>query len=92
MFNKLFKKTKDKVEDAIDNVANDTKIVMNNANELIDQSKDKLKIIIYCVAAGFAINIISNLLTIYCCNKVVKSVNRNDVLNDIAKILRNNKH
>lgn len=92
MFDKLFKKTKDKVEDAIDNVANDTKVVMNNANELIDQSKDKLKIVICCVAAGFAINIVSNLLTIYCCNKVVRSVNRNDVLNDIAKMLRNNKH
>ena len=30
----------------------------------------------------------ANLVTIYCCNRVIRSVQRNDVLNEIAKILR----
>lgn len=37
---------------------------------------------------SIALNIVANLVTIYCCNRVISSVQRNDVLNEIAKILR----
>lgn len=37
---------------------------------------------------SIALNIVANLVTIYYCNRVIRSVQRNDVLNEIAKILR----
>ena len=66
---------------------NDTKQIMSNANKLVDESKDKLKIATYVICGSFLLNVVTNLVTLYCCTQVVKSVHRNDVLNDIAKML-----
>lgn len=91
MLKDLFKKTHAKVDTAIDTVVDDTKKVMTNANDLVDDSKDKIKIVTYVVIGGFALNMITNLVTLYCCSQVIKSVNKNDVLNDIAKLLKTQK-
>lgn len=89
MFEKLFKKTTAKAEEAIETVVDDTKQVMTNANKLIGTSKDKIEILSYIFVLGLGLNMLANVVTLVCCARVIKSVNRNDVLNDIAKMLRN---
>ena len=43
-FKNIFKSTTKKVDNAVDSIVNDTKQIMSNANSLVDESKDKLKI------------------------------------------------
>ena len=87
MFKDLFKKTQKKAEDAIEDVTKSTQELIENGNDLIASSKDKL-IAVTIGLTSIALNIVANLVTIYCCNRVIRSVQRNDVLNEIAKILR----
>ena len=86
-FKNIFKSTTKKVDNAVDSIVNDTKQIMSNANSLVDESKDKLKMTTYVICGSFLLNVVTNLVTLYCCTQVVKSVHRNDVLNDIAKML-----
>lgn len=88
MFKDLFKKTQKKAEDAIENVTKSTQELIDNGNELIDSSKDKIKLAVTIGLASIALNVVANVVTIFCCNRVMRSVQRNDVLNEIAKMLR----
>ena len=88
MFKDLFKKTQKKAEDAIEDVTKSTQELIENGNDLIASSKDKLKLAVTIGLTSIALNIVANLVTIYCSNRVIRSVLRNDVLNEIAKILR----
>lgn len=88
MFKDLFKKTQQKAETAIDDVTKSTQQVMENANDLIADSKDKIKIAVKIGLCAIALNVVANIVTIFCCGRVIRSVQRNDVLSEIARMMR----
>lgn len=86
-----FKSTKEKAETALDNVTKDTTTVLKNANELIDQSQDTIKTIVGVLILGFGLSVVSNVMTMYTCSRVMRTVNRNDLLADVVDILKKKK-
>lgn len=88
MFDKLFKKTTKKVEDTIDEVKEDTTDLIEQASDVLNISKEKLELISTVILAGFSLSILANVLTIYCCTKAIKSINKQNLLAEVAKLLK----
>jgi len=82
MFEKLLKKTAKKADAVIDKTAEDIGDVVADAKKLIDDSRDKLKLIATLAILGIALGITADIISIVVGARTVKLLKNVNILNN----------
>lgn len=78
MFEKLFKKTAQKAENAIDKAEKDVDVVITDAKKLVTDSRDKLALVSTLAIVGIVVGITADVISIAVGTKTLRLLKKNE--------------